>query len=282
MNDYNVTIVVTRHNEPDWLVEKMLQSLSVQKNITAEILFFDHIFSKNIEDMCIKLSTDQLFFSYRPIKKMPTSQARNLMLESVQTRYFLMLDADEIVDDQWASALLSVLQTTDASIVGGPYQLLWHRKPPFFMRATRIAMQYSNFYLPPGTYEVDYVATGNFGLDMTRVPKSLKFRENLGHHGKKTLGTEDTVFCLDAKKIGLKVYYTDRARIFHYVLPSRMNYQFIAKKLFYTGYASIFFQGSKNSIYRIKRNIWDFIFYPFIYGPLFIGRMWGRIVKFRG
>jgi hypothetical protein len=59
-----ITITTTRYKEPNWLLHETLLSLSKQKKINADILFYDQFLNEETKKYCDDLSNENIKFNY--------------------------------------------------------------------------------------------------------------------------------------------------------------------------------------------------------------------------
>src|SRR4051812_32833032 len=101
-----LSIMVTRYNEPDELVEKNLNALKLQTAKEIEVLFLDQIDSKKLSDLCDEFSNKFIKFRYIRIPAKSLNFARNEALRLAESQYVAYCDNDALPSVNWAEEII--------------------------------------------------------------------------------------------------------------------------------------------------------------------------------
>jgi len=154
-----------------------------------------------------------------------------------QTVLLLYIDTDAVADPNWAYELFVAMRQNKAAIAGGKIIPKWHKKPGLLQRSQVVLDQYSMLDLGDDTINVKKVIGANFAINKAKLAKLAYFDEGLGRQNGKLLGGEETKLCTDAREKGLSVIYVGKAAVYHQVMPERVNFKWISKRMYYGGYS---------------------------------------------
>ncbi len=260
MNLPEVTITLTRYAEPDWLVRETLESLSAQEGIRGEVLFLDqdHDSEMRIDD----LGSDDLVFKRVCIPAKSLSYARNHAIEHAEHDLILYIDSDAIAEPDWARHMVEALHQENVAIVGGRIILKWHKKPLWITRARVVHEQYSSLDLGEEVREFPKVVGASFGIDRKLLDSEAYFDEELGRRPGLLLGGEETDLCFRALNRSLRILYQGKALVHHQVLPERIRYSWIFRRMYYAGKSRATAGGMPSSTHELCP--WDYIVLPII------------------
>lgn len=271
------TITLTRHSEPDDLIFKTLEKLGKQENIRATIVFLDQNPGEDAEAFCHKLTTKNIEFIYRPLEPRSLSYARNTAIRSCKTDTLLFIDADAFAEPNWAYELATTLQRDEVAVAGGKILPEWHRRPLLIARARVVNEQYSVLDFGDIEMPVQKVIGANFGIHTARLGKDAYFNEELGRRDAILLGGEETDLCERATSRGIKVFYQGKAVVHHQILPERITYSWITKRLFYAGVSRALRGGKPSPSHTMTA--WDYLFMPIILVPYAFGYRKGLKIR---
>jgi len=271
-----ITIALTRCQEPDWLLNHTLESIAGQREVNAKIYVLDQSFHQETKDFCKSLCSVSIVFDYRVIPSQGCAYARNVATRLCRTDILLWTDPDIVLASDWAYYLSQTLVNKKCAIVGGKIIPRWHRVPRWYMKSNIMTDQYSLIDLGPGEKETDRVIGGSMGIHIKQMGPEAYFDENLGRKNGTLLGGVDAEFCERAIQKGFKVYYTGRTVAKHQILESRMNFIWISRKFYYSGFSRAI-RGGRPSAMNKKRETVDYIvlgvFAPFYITGLLTGSL---------
>jgi GT2 family glycosyltransferase len=273
----SVTIVLTRYNEPNWLVWSTLESLSRQEGVKIEVLFADQRDDAETRDHLKALNNEAVNFRYETIPAVSLSYARNFGIKHAQNDLILFIDSDAIAAPDWAKHMAETLQNNNAGIVGGKILPKWHERPLLLARARVVLEQYSMLDLGEGVMPIAKVVGASFGINRAALKDDAYFDERLGRRAGILLGGEETDLCARARMQGLSVFYNGKALVHHQVLPERIRYAWIFKRIYFAGIGRAMRGGAPAPSH--KMGFWDFAALPVILPFYFAGLFRGRTVS---
>lgn len=254
-----ISITLTRYAEPNWLLFQTLDSLAEQKDVNATVLFLDQKECQETAEYCTKLSNEIIQFNYLNIPAKSLSFARNEAIRLCNTDLLLYIDTDAIADPLWAKHLSGILRQDGVGIGGGKIIPKWHKKPSFIQKSQTVLDQYSMLDLGDSEVDVHRIVGANFGLNVKRLGDIAIFDENLGRRDGKLYSGEETKLCADAIGKGLTIRYIGAAMVEHQVLPERIEFSWIATRMYYQGLSSAKRGGPPAPSNKGKYTIWDYL-----------------------
>ncbi|GAA0856969.1 glycosyltransferase [Aliiglaciecola litoralis] len=234
---HQITTTLTRYGEPDWLFLETLETLAAQDNIKMKVLVLDQKESIEVSKFCLENSSPDIELDYHVIPAKSLSFARNEAIRLCTTDILLYIDTDALAHKDWAAGMTNAMLTEKAAIAGGQIVPKWHRKTNFLHKSKVVLDQYSMLELGEETKIVAKVVGASFGLNIRLLGDLAQFDENLGRKDGKLLGGEETELCALATEAGLKIIYVGNAVVQHQVLPERLTFSWIAKRMYYGGYS---------------------------------------------
>lgn len=274
-----VSIVLTRYDEPNYLVKKCLVSLSKQKDILATVIFLDQIQDVDLNNFCEKIKNKNINIIYKNIPKISLNYARNLGLKMSNTNIVLFLDSDAIPDQYWSSKLVKTYKLNEKiAIVGGQIKALWLNKPKWFSKSQKALTFYSSLKYEKDVGPVKHVFGVNFSIHKRRLLEESYFNEDLDRRKGILLSGGETDLCDRAIKKDLLVYYNDSALVYHQILPKRNSIFWLIKRTYWGGFSKGYLKSTPNPISK-KNNFQDLLFIAFIILPYFFGFLLGRFKK---
>lgn len=272
----DITITLTRYKEPNWLIHETLDSLSRQKNVSAEVLFLDQFYNKETEDYCRSLTNEHVAFTYVTIPAKSLSFARNHAIKVCKTNLLLFIDSDAIADEAWAEQLATTLLGENIAVAGGKIVPKWHKTPLLITKSSVVMEQYSLLDQGKDAIETNKVVGANFGLSLQRLGDIAYFDEKLGRREGVLLGGEETDLCDRARASGLQVYYNGKAVVQHQILPERVSYKWIFNRIYYAGMSRALRGGVPNPTHS-SRSLWNSIILPIIIIPYAAGYLRAKL-----
>ncbi|MCB1744136.1 MAG: glycosyltransferase [Gammaproteobacteria bacterium] len=267
--DANLTVSLTRYGESDELVQQTLGSLASQRGVRLLVLFLDQRPNASMAEHCRRLCNLNVRFDYRGIEARSLSYARNLAIAESPTRVLLYIDSDAIAEPDWAVQLYQAIVQTGAAVAGCRIVPRWHRKPLWLTRARVVYEQYSMLDFGVQRSVASKVVGAGFGIDIQRLGDLACFDEKLGRRDGILLGGEETDLCDRARARGEQVVYEGAALLHHQVLPERIRYVWIARRLYYAGISRALRGGRPSPSHRMS--IWDYLCMPLVLLPYTLG-----------
>ena len=272
-----ISIILTRYNEPNYLVIPCLESLSKQKNINSIIYFLDQRNDKKIREFCRKLTNKRNKIIYKKIQAKSLSYARNFGIKLSKTNLVLFTDCDAILEENWAFELSKTFDINKKIvIVGGKSQPLWLEKTKWYHKSNIIRDIYSLFDIGDEIKQTDRIVGVNFAIRKDLLGGEAYFNKDLGRRPGSLLGGEESDLCKRTIKKNLLIYYTPNAIIKHQIQKDRMSLKWIIRRFYYGGYSKALTGGSPKT-YSDKRNIYDILLLVIIIIPYLFGYLVGKL-----
>ena len=238
MADFDTTITFTRYNEPAWLIKDTLVSLSEQKDVRALVLVLDQYEPDDgTEELCRELSSEAIRFEYSRIPARSLSFSRNEAIARTQTSSLLFIDSDAIAEPDWAAEMLRILEGENVGIAGGRILPKWHRRPLLLAKSNLVMDQYSVLDFGNGAKDVDRIVGANFGLNVALLGEHAYFDEALGRREGKLFSGEESDLCARTMQQGHRIRYSGASVVHHQILPERIRYRWVWRRMYYAGYA---------------------------------------------
>ena len=222
---------------------KSIADQTVPAGVSVEILVIDNddgpTAAKLIADYCTEAG---LIVGYVHAPERNISIARNAALGAVNTAWLAFLDDDELAPSDWLSKLLSA--RVGANAIFGPCQAIYSPDTPSWISAG----DYHSNLVPHGRRPIITGHSSNVLIDMEFVRKHhITFDLTLGR-----TGGEDTMFFYALYRRGAVLRYVEDAVVFDYVIPSRINFRWIALRRYRAGqvYARMFRNFDKPRYWR--------------------------------
>ncbi len=166
------------------------------------------------------------------------SDSRNRLLELVETRYALFLDADAVPSPGWAAAMRRRFDVDErAAVVGARCLPHWPTDPPFLFDAAPAGDFLSFFDLGPEPLEVPRIMGTSYAVDRERLPPQ-PFPLDVGRAPGVLLAGEEVELCLVARREGWRVVYEPGAVVHHHVGARRANWRWMWRRVFVAGQES--------------------------------------------
>lgn len=263
------TITLTRYREPNKLIFETLGALAGQQEVNAVVLFFDQNPDAETASICQSLNSGNIRFAYCSLDPHGLSRARNKAIEACETDTLLFIDADAVAEPAWASSLVSTLLQDNVGIAGGRILPQWHKPPLLITKARVVLEQYSILDYGDGMMPVPKIVGASFGIHLGRLGKEACFDERLGRQNDILLGGEESDLCARVRNTGLRIIYQGKAVVHHQVLPERVRYSWIFRRIFYAGVNRAIQGGMPSPTHRMT--MWDYAFMPLVMVPYALG-----------
>lgn len=268
------TIALTRFQEPDWLVGAALRSACAQHKIEAEVLFLDQSPSKGMASTCAGMESEHCRVHYRSIPAKCLSFARNVAVNAASSDLVLFLDADAVAEPSWAFNLCEALAKDAVALAGARVLPRWHRTPMLLAASHVIQDQYSIFDLGQAQMPFSRVVGAGFGLHRARLGSEAHFDERLGRRPGQLLGGEESDLARRALGRGLRILYEGRALVYHQILPERISYRWILRRMFYAGFSRALLTGAPKPSRPLSLN--DYVALPVVLPFYALGYFCGK------
>jgi glucosyl-dolichyl phosphate glucuronosyltransferase len=280
MKAQRITVSLTRFAEPNDLLFQTLASLARQSRSGIEVLMLDQKNDAQTRAYCKKLSNRRVTFAYLVMPPRGLSFARNHAVAKCSTDVLLFIDSDALADRAWAQRLADGFSRPDVAIVGGSVLPSWHRAPLFVTRSRIVCEQYSLVDFGRRTMDVDKVVGANFGLNLRLLGRKNLFDTGLGRKNGRLLGGEETRLCERSRDRGLAVRYIGAAIVHHQILPERIRYAWLLRRLYYAGLSRAL-RGGRPSAFHKGPDYWTYLLLPFILPPYACGYFYGLLFEKR-
>ena len=257
-----VCITLTRFNEPNWLLWQALECLSRQTGVEADVLVLDQRDNDETRNKAESLTGAQVRFHYQVIPAAGLSSARNRALVDSPHDLILFTEPDALPDEQWAFHLSQSLAKPRVAVVGGRIVPRWHRKPMAIVRSRLVAEQYSMLDLGVSEIDCRQLVGASFGVNRRLLGDDAYFDENLGRRDGILLSGEETDLCRRSLERNLRNVYNGRALTHHQVLAERITYEWIMRRIFFTGVSRAMRGGRPGPVHRWR--MWDRLVLPVI------------------
>lgn len=147
------------------------------------------------------------------------------------------VDDDAVADPDWLERLAEPYEDSDVVAVGGAILPHWSRsRPPWFPPEFDWVVGCTYRGMP----EVQTPVRNLIGANMSfrgEVFERLEFFPGLGHAGGRSLGGEETDFCirLTHSLPGKRIVYEPQARVQHHVPPERARFGYFLQRCYSEG-----------------------------------------------
>ncbi len=233
MTEPLATIVICTRNRAPFL-ERCLDGLALANRETGfPVLVIDNGSSDPTASLLEEKARNGTL-DFERVSQPGLSIARNAALEKAVTPYIVYLDDDAVPDIGWARAVQDGINTYQPHIFGGPYVPYYlEPKAPWFLD------EFGSAHLDFREGQVsatECFSGGNMGWS-TQLLKDLGgFDPNLGMIGDRLLLGEETALQVSlADQPKIRRIFLPRMSMTHYVSPSKMRLNYIAKRSFTYG-----------------------------------------------
>ena len=265
----SVSITLTRYREPDWLVLETLESLAKQRGVRGDVVFLDQSWRADFAETVEALSTGAIRFSCKPCPRNGLSHARNLGLEAAHADIVLFIDPDGLAAPDWAAELASALKRTGAGVVGARVLPKWRGRKPVLAFSKVVMDQYSLLDWGEETMSAPRVVGAGFGVRKSAAPAEMYFDEALGRRDGKLFGGEETDLCARVAAAGGGIAYCGSAVLHHQILPERLTWKWVLRRLYYAGLGRAQRGGAPSPSHA--PGVWDWLLAPVILPPYALG-----------
>jgi len=231
-----ITISLTRYAEPNALIRMTFDSLAAQQDVDADILFLDQKEDPETNTYLQSLSTPRLRFIYETIPARNLSFARNIAIEKSPNDIILFIDPDAIAAPRWAAELSSTLTGKNIGLAGGKILPIWHMPPLAIAKSGIVQDQYSILDLGDDEIPSRKMVGASFGINRKCIGKNAYFDEQFGRRPGILLGGEESDLTQRVLRQGAELWYNGRAVVQHQVLPERIRYSWIFRRIYWQGY----------------------------------------------
>ena len=264
-----VSITFTRYREPDWLVDEALDSLAAQEGIAGEVIFLDQNWSEAFAKTVETRSNDRLAFRCVPCEERGLSFARNRGISIAKSDFVVQLDPDVVVKTDCVKTLVSSLIKHDAALAGTRILPRWRGHAPLLAKSKIILDQYSMLDWGEVTKPTIRIVGAGYALNRKKFSDAIVFDENFGRRQGVLFGGAESQLCRRLVDSGEKIIYVGGAIVWHQVLPERLTWRWVLKRLYFAG-AARRQQGGAPSPSK-GPGLWDWLLLPIILPPYALG-----------
>ncbi len=264
-----ITITLTRYREPDWLVLETLDALTRQEGVSGEVILLDQNWSKEFAEQVVSRTTPTLKFDCVSCEEKGICFARNQGFARANSPIVLQLDPDTIPEPGWAAEIVFALRNHGAAVAGSRILPHWRGNPPVLARSKVVLDQYSVLDWGGETVPVNRIVSAGFGVDRRNCAADFRFDESFGRRNGQLFNGAESDFCKRIQAAGGKVIYVGEAVVRHQILPERMRWSWVLRRLYFAG-AGRRQQGGSPSPSR-RPGVWDWILAPILVPPYALG-----------
>ncbi len=271
-----VSVVVTRYREPNEVFHALLHALSSQKNTHIQAVILDQMDDRPTEELCKKLSTDNVRFEYSFFEARNLSHARTEGFRRARYDKILITDSDGVPAENWAYEMSNALNDPRVAIVGSRIFPKWLGKPNVLTKSNIAVDQYSLLDLGDKEIENAKAIGVSFGLDRGKAREETYMDERISRRDGLLLSGDETDLWARVLKKGFISKYIPSTFVYHQISGERCKTRWILKRLFYAGISRRQIGGFPKPTHR--RNIYDFLFAPIILPAYFAGYLSQKIL----
>jgi glycosyltransferase involved in cell wall biosynthesis len=271
-----ISVVVTRYNEPDAIVAQCLEALAKQVLVSAKVYFLDQEGSHLIETLCEKFSSKKIHFEYEIIPAKSLSYARTYGIKKSMTQYVAFCDADALPFENWLAELCNTFAETDADIVGTKILPLWEKNPRWYHKSRFVREFYSTMDLYNHRNPIPKIIGASFAISLKRYKDEMYFDQYLGRTKGILLGGEETDLCTRVVKRGGLIIYTPFTYVDHMIARERMKLPWILKRAYFGGF-SRFMRGGKVETFNKKPSLVDYLAMALIVPSYLLGYLMAAV-----
>lgn len=202
---------------------RSIAAMTVPKNVRLRIIVADNDTSPSAQ-VLVRTAADELGLTldYRHAPERNISIARNACLDAATADYLAFIDDDQLCASDWLTTMLEQCATNTADILVGPVIALY---PPECAPWLIAGDFHSNRpTIRGGLLTTAY--TGNVLIRRTAPAlANMRFDPALG-----VTGGEDTVYFAQAHQAGAKLLYTENAKIYEPVPPTRATLRWLINR----------------------------------------------------
>ena len=228
--DHGVSIGILTYKRPDGLA-RCLDSVSARLAedlpapwVLCEILVIDND-SAGSGRAAAESAADRPGWPGVPIRYVieatpGIAAARSRALGETNSRVLVFIDDDEVADDEWPHALLSLMAETGAAMVGGPVLSEFTEQPPDWVVAGRFFERDNPAHGSPQ----EWLRSGNLAIDVDQVRSAGVDFDRRFPQG------EDSAFTRRARAKGLDLRWSSRGSITEFVGGGRFDVMWRLKR----------------------------------------------------
>lgn len=230
-----ISIIVCTYNREQYL-PKMLQSVAAQKcNFNDfELVLVNNNSTDETHLICEKFVAENpsLPVRYFVETKQGLSFARNRGLKEAKGTYFVFIDDDAFLSDNYITELTSYLKNAPKELgFGGKILPFLECELPNWMskylESLMSVLDLGNEIKP--FKGAKYPVGANMGFSASVVQKIGYFNEELGRTGNSMLGGEEKDFFFRMKAANIPILYFPKMMVHHVIPAKRLTVEFIQK-----------------------------------------------------
>lgn len=192
MIDVELSLVICTYNRAE-LLARLLDSLAKQNAASDryEILIVDNNSSDDTKKVAHKYCQVQNDVRYLLEKRQGLSHARNRGVLEARGNYVGFVDDECLLDNDWISKALEIIQVYQPALFGGPYKAYYEQKPDW------VKPSYWSTYPQMGLSarwlgNDEYLSGGNFFVSRSMLNDVGGFSPEFGMRGESILYGEET------------------------------------------------------------------------------------------
>jgi glucosyl-dolichyl phosphate glucuronosyltransferase len=175
--------------------------------------------------------------------RMGENCARNIALHASTADLIAYVDDDAVPEPAWSASVLHRFATSGADVVAlaGAIDPAWEGEVPYWLTPD-VAAYYSVLDLGPTarplTSHESFVAA-NVAFRRAALISAGGFHERLGRVGKSLFSNGEVFTCRVLQRAGFTILYEPTMRVRHSVAASRLNWQWLAKRIYQQGRSDV-------------------------------------------
>ncbi len=185
------------------------------------------------------------------------SVARNAGLKKAKGRIIHFLDDDTLVTRECLQSYIDLFESTDALCAGGRILPRFITPPPCwlsenhwaFLGTLDLGEEICSF-----NYPANYPVGANVAFRREAFNRFGHFDEELGIHGRKTVGGEETDLCYRIQTAGEKLLYCPKALVYHCIETDKLSRRWMRRTAYRQGKGSAMLQLKHSSTLTVLRS----------------------------
>ena len=242
----DVSILIPTHNRRDLLRQTLesLRGVRLVPGLRVELIVVANACSDDTAGVVESMAGTMPFPTRCVVEQQPgSSRARNRGIDEAAGSVLAFLDDDVLVNEGWLEAVHETFEREAADLVFGRVELWWKdvERPEWFTPELEavLARKDHGDEVRELTRFSDAVSA-NLAMRRRVIDRIGGFRLELERRGERMGSCEDTEFLARAQQAGLRMFYSPRAEVLHYVDPRRVSRHYLCGTAFGNGRSGIF------------------------------------------
>lgn len=234
------SVLVCTHNRAALLDGCLASILADRSQVAREVVVVDNGSSDATPDIVRALGSEARYpVRYIAEPRVGTAYARNAAVRHARGELLLFADADVLVCDGWADALVAGFDDEGVAVVSGRILPAWPFPPPAWLDGEQTAVlnprDFGDKSRPLGPDECHCIGAANLGVRANLVKaQTAPFDPRLGPRGRIRMGGEETHLINKLRAVGAVVYRAD-AVVQHRIEPERVDLEWVRRAHFHLG-----------------------------------------------